>query len=217
MQSAARSTDRLNGAVDAWKEENALLLELLEQARQGSSEAFETLYDRTARWLLAEVRSVVRDGQAEDVLAETYLQVWNSLNSYDGRRAPPGAWLRMIARSRALDHLRREKVHGFALGNGPAAALREAVDGADGPEQILSSAESRRLVWLSLSGLSQDEKTVIGLAYFRDHTQHEIARIIGLPVGTVKSMMLRAQDKLRTDLAPALRGGMAALRYTSAK
>jgi RNA polymerase sigma-70 factor (ECF subfamily) len=200
MQEPSISASLQVRGEDAWHGENARLAALVSAARNGSIVAFEELYERTGRWLLAEVRKFVRDGQAEDVLAEVFLQVWKSLHRFEPGRAPAGAWLKMIARSRALDHLRREKVHAPA-NDGHAFADDEA-DGGDGPEQLLSRAEDHRLLHLSLSArrLSSDERMVLGLAYFRDSTQQEIASITGLPLGSVKTIMGRAQDKLRTHM-----------------
>lgn len=199
MQDPAPSSTQETGTRAGWPDDNALLAHLLQQAADGSAAAFEQLYDRTARWLLAEVRRYVRDGQAEDVLAETYFQVWRSLHAYDAQRAPPAAWLRLNARSRALDHLRRERRRGSQQGDGAHEAVQQHADQAAGPEEQLARAETHRLLHASMSGpaLSAAERTVLGLAYFREHTQREIAAITGFPLGTVKAMMARAQDKLR--------------------
>lgn len=186
------------GFNEQWREENEILLKLIAQAAAGDVEAFEQIYDCTARWLLSVVRRLVDDGQAEDVLAEVYLQVWKTLGTYDADRAPPRVWLSVIARSRALDHLRREKRRGQAHDSPEMIATMEMRDD-DGPEQLLSRAEECRLVHLSLAGtpLSSDERTVLGLAYFRESTQQEISDLTGLPLATVKAIMVRARDKLK--------------------
>lgn len=87
-----------------WRTEDAELEQLLEQSRLGNVDAFEALYDRTAVYLLAEVRLVMQVGQVDDVLAEIYLQVWNTVHTHERRRRPASDWLRSIARSRALVH-----------------------------------------------------------------------------------------------------------------
>jgi RNA polymerase sigma-70 factor, ECF subfamily len=181
-----------------WQQENELLLQLIAKAGAGDIEAFEQIYNCTAHWLLSVVRRLVDDGQAEDVLAEAYLQVWRTLGSYDAAKAPPRVWLAVIARSRALDHLRREKRLGQALYSAEMIATMDLHD-QDGPEQLLSRAEECRLVRLSLAAtpLSPDERTVLGLAYFRESSHQEISELTGLPLGTVKSAMVRARDKLR--------------------
>lgn len=184
-------------------EENRRIAQLIEQARGGDVAAFATLYSSTARWLLSHVRRMVDDSHAEDVLAEVYIQVWNSLATYDQDRAAPRVWLVMIARARALDHLRREKRRSEVHDDAQMQAL-PALDGFEGPEQLALRAEQCRMVRSSLAGagLSVDEQQVVGLAYFRDSTHREIAMLTGWPLGTVKSLMRRAQDKLRAFLIP---------------
>lgn len=181
-----------------WEEENRCLATLIAAARAGNTGAFEELYDKTARVLLAHVRRLVVDGQAEDVLTEVYLQIWRNLAAFDAQRGPVMVWLRVIATSRALDHLRQDKRNAARVA--PADdTLDDIPDPADGPEQLFARAQDARLVHLSLAGasLSAHERTVVGLAYFRERTQPEIASAMGLPLGTVKTIMQRAQEKLR--------------------
>lgn len=181
-----------------WTEVNVLLIDLIWRARGGDIGAFEEFYNRTRHWLLSHVRRYVDDGQAEDVLADVYLQAWRGLSTFDADRAPPGVWLAMIARSRALDHLRREKRCSEAV-DGVRQELQTRHELDDGPEELLSRQQHRGLVRLSLEGapLSADERTAIGLAYFRECSHQEIATLTGWPLGTVKSIITRAQDKLR--------------------
>jgi RNA polymerase sigma-70 factor (ECF subfamily) len=184
-----------------WQEDDDLLVQLIARAGTGDTEAFEQIYNGTARWLLSIVRRLVHDGQAEDVLAEAYLQVWKTLDSYDAAKAPPRVWLAVIARSRALDHLRREKRLGQAQ-DGPEMIAVMEVQTREGPEQLLSRAEECRLVHLTLAAtpLSPDERTVLGLAYFRESSQQEISELTGLPLGTVKTILQRARDKLKANI-----------------
>lgn len=187
-----------------WQDTNEVLLQLFLKAGAGDIRAFEEIYNCTARWLLSVVRRMVDDGQAEDVLAEAYIQVWKTLDSYDAAKAPPRVWLAVIARSRALDHLRREKRLG-QLHDSPEMISTMELHDREGPEQLLSRAEECRLVRLSLAAtpLSPDERTVLGLAYFRESSQQEISDLTGLPLGTVKTMMVRARDKLKAHIGIA--------------
>lgn len=190
--------------AERWQAENAVLLQLIARAAAGDTEAFEEIYNCTARWLLSLVRRLVDDGQAEDVLAEAYLQVWKTLDSYDAAKAPPRVWMAVIARSRVLDHLRREKRRGQAH-DSPEMIVATDLRDREGPEQLLSRVEECRLVRLSLAAtpLSPDERTVLGLAYFRESSQQEISVLTGLPLGTVKTIMSRARDKLKAQLGVA--------------
>lgn len=179
---------------EAWELQCREFARLIAMAKSGSVTAFEDLYNRSARWLLSHVRCIVEDGQSEDVLAEVYLQVWNSLDSFDETRAPVAVWLVMIARSRAMDHLRRERRHGADPRHEPALQDDEH---AEGPEQILMRLQRRNMVRLGLQALDEQERMVLGLAYFRDSSHKEICELTGLSMRAVKATMSRAQGKLR--------------------
>jgi RNA polymerase sigma-70 factor (ECF subfamily) len=177
---------------------------LIEAAARGDMKAFSLLYDETAPWLLARVRRIVGEAFAEDVLAEVYLQAWRGLGEFDPLRGNAMVWLATIARSRALDRLRHERARSGAQPPVPwDDAQGDLPSEAPGPEQQLA----HRQAWRQLEGamarlLSARERMVLGLAYFRDHSHSEIALITQLPVGTVKTLLTRSQQKLRAALCP---------------
>ena len=181
-------------------ERNRALRVMIAAAARGDVSAFEALYDTTASWLLGRVRRITGESHAEDVLSEVYLQVWRSLSGYDDSRGQPLAWLATIARSRALDRLRCERrSHGGQL-DAPAHPNEQEDSHDIGPEQLLAIAERDRLLQRSMGALSPKEQLVLGMAYFRDCTQMEIASLTGLPLGSVKTLMTRSQQKLRSTL-----------------
>lgn len=187
----------------AHDDRNRPLKVMIAAAARGDVQAFEALYDNTAAWLLSRVRRITGESHAEDVLAEVFLQVWRSLPLYEESRGEPLAWLATIARSRALDKVRTERrSHGGTLEAPAASEIEETHD--VGPEQLLAIAERARMVQLLVGALSAKEQLVLGMAYFRDCSQSEIASLTGLPLGTVKTLMTRAQQKLRTSMATAL-------------
>ena len=174
-------------------------------AARGDIHAFEALYDSTAAWLLGRVRRITGEAHAEDVLAEVYLQVWRSLAVYDDSRGQPLAWLATIARSRALDKLRSERrSHGGQLEAPTGSEVEESHD--MGPEELLAIAERDCLLKISMGALSPKEQLVLGMAYFRDCSQSEIATLTGMPLGSVKTLMTRSQQKLRLAIGSALGG-----------
>lgn len=195
---------RLHGDP-ALDERNRTLKVMITAAAGGDVPAFEALYDSTAGWLLGRIRRITGEAHAEDVLAEVYLQVWRSLGIYDDSRGQPLAWLATIARSRALDKLRSERrCHGGQL-EAPADPEQEASH-AVGPEELLAIAERDCLLKISLGALSPKEQLVLGMAYFRDCSQTEIATLTGMPLGSVKTLMTRSQRKLRRSIGAALAG-----------
>jgi RNA polymerase sigma-70 factor (ECF subfamily) len=189
----------VTGGAAALDERNRALRMIIAAAARGDIRAFEALYDSTASWLLGRVRRIAGDCHAEDVLAEVYLQVWRSLAVYDDSRGQPLAWLATIARSRALDNLRCERhSHGGQSDAAPSPQPEASHD--IGPEQLLAIAERDCLLRRSMGALSPREQLVLGMAYFRDCSQAEIASLTGLPLGSVKTLMTRSQQKLRLSL-----------------
>jgi RNA polymerase sigma-70 factor, ECF subfamily len=182
------------------EEENARLVGLIDRAKSGDVLAFEEIYKHTSRWLLSYLRRYIDGGEAEDVLAEVYLQAWRSLGTFDAGRASPKVWLAMMAKSRALDHLRTERRSSRTL-DGLRHELHTRDAPSDGPEDLLTRQQHLVLLTrcLGCAPLTSDERTAIGLAYFRECSQQEIASLTGWPLGTVKTIIARAQDKLRTN------------------
>lgn len=165
------------------------------EARRSPS-AFARLYDATSPWLLRLVRRLVGEADAEDVLAETYLQVWRDLGRYDPQRAPVPVWLAVVAHSRALDLLRSRQARASHRSD---EARVPGIDGeAQDPEAVVARMQQLRLLDLHCAtALSPSEREVMALAYFEELSQSEIAQRLGMPLGTVKTRMTRAHQKLR--------------------
>jgi len=180
---------------------DAQLAGLLRAAAGGDGAAFESFYNGTSRYAMAVVRRIAGDVHAEDVLSDCYLQAWRSAKDFDAGRGSPLSWLLTMARSRALDRMRQETLRHGGLSGAPEFDPDSSETGQDpGPEQLLESVEAGSRLHAALSLLSANERWVLGLAYFREHSQSEIAGITGLPLGTVKSLITRAQHKLRETL-----------------
>jgi RNA polymerase sigma-70 factor, ECF subfamily len=190
---------------EAEDERNAHLAQLLAAAAGGNSTAFERFYDATFALARGTARRLLRGEDIEDLLAEAYFEAWRNLARFDVTRGSAVAWLLTIVRSRALDLLRRHgsqpSVGGSRDSSGAEAFTPEAAsDSSTDPAEQLWRHQAGSRLHAALAGLSAAERWVLGLAYFRDLTHQEIAAQTQLPLGTVKSHMLRAQNKLRTAL-----------------
>jgi RNA polymerase sigma-70 factor, ECF subfamily len=204
VAAAHMTQEENNGTLGApWPELNRRAELLIDRAKTGDDDAFTELYGCTCRWLLARIRRLVGNAHAEDVLAEVYIQAWQELGRFDPGRGSGVAWLAVIARSRALDFLRREKRLNLAWQ--ASFALTACGDiMRDSPENIFSALESWRLVQLHIArSLSPQERLVLGLAYFRENTHQQISDSTGIPIGTVKTTIARAKVKLRDNLGVA--------------
>lgn len=140
----------------------------------------------------------MRGADLEDALADAYLDAWRRAAQYLPARGSPVSWLLAIVHSRALDLRRRgttDESH-----ERPDAPDADTPDDAPQPPDRLWQAEQGRRLGAALARLSAQERWVLGLAYDRDASHGDIAAITGLPLGTVKSLILRAQHKLRDHL-----------------
>jgi RNA polymerase sigma-70 factor (ECF subfamily) len=183
---------------------------LIVAVARGDDAALRELFGRHAPWLAARLRAVLPSAEVEDVLQETFLAVWRGARRYQPEGAA-GGWLWGIARRQAALWLRRR---------GPAALLLPAVVAADGrhaadpAEVALSRADLDEAV-AALGPAGGPEREVWRLMYVEDRPVAEVAELMGIPEGTVKSRAHRARRLLRAALRrsdPALRGGDPALR-----
>jgi len=164
---------------------------LLRRIAEGDAEALGQLYDLYAGIVNALALRILRDAaEAEDVVQEVFVQAWRQGARFDPQRGRPEAWLFTMARTRALDRLRRRLARREAGEDGlPAGAAAPA------PEAALS-------VRTALAALSADQRQAVELAYYEGLTQTEIARQLGEPLGTVKTRIRTAMMRLREALAP---------------
>ncbi len=172
---------------------------LIGRIADGDESALGELYDRYASMLLALARRVLgRQSDAEEVLQEVFLQVWNQARRYDTSRSAVSTWLVLITRSRAIDRLRSRQVLDRTLGS----LQQENRDLNTSPEGIRSVLweQRRRRLNVALDGLPNEQRQVLELAFYRGMTQSEIASGTGIPLGTVKTRTLLAMKKLRKAL-----------------
>jgi RNA polymerase sigma-70 factor (ECF subfamily) len=178
---------------------DAELARLLACSAAGDVQAFERYYDGCVVYARALARRFVRDAEIADVLAESFFQAWREAPRFDVSRGAARSWLLTIVRSRALDLLRQRR---GAAATGAVAAPDTPSD-EPGPGDLLAQAQAGTRLHQALLELSSQERWVLGLAYYREMAHAEIAAATRLPLGTVKSLIHRAQRKLRARLEPA--------------
>lgn len=173
--------------------------QLVERYREGERDAFAQLVGRYERDLFRFlIRFVRRPAAADDMFQETFLQVHLSIDQFDtSRRFRP--WLFTVAANKARDYLRKNK-------NAAANVLSSPIGGASGvgdgrtmidllqddfplPDQTAMDEETRQLVQETVEQLPDHLKEILLLAYFERFAYKEIAEMLGIPVGTVKSRL----------------------------
>ena len=179
--------------------EHASDVELVTRVAGGDRDAFAALYDRHGSILLGLILRIVRvRAEAEDVLQETFLQVWQRAGDFDEARGRAFPWLAMLARSRALDRLRSR---GFRDRMADALAAEPSEPAAGDVADEAARVEAAEVVKRALARIPDSQRTALLLAYFDGLTQSEIAARLGKPLGTVKTHTRLGLLRLRQLLA----------------
>jgi RNA polymerase sigma-70 factor (ECF subfamily) len=178
--------------------------ELLRAVARGDESAFARVYDRFSPILLGLLLRILHSrAEAEDVLQEVFLQVWQQARSFDASRGRAFTWLVTLARSRAIDRLRaldsRERAAQRSADDAPPAAAPQ--DWADA-EAI--RAERADAVRDALGELPDEQRQVLLLAYLEGMSQSEIAAAKNQPLGTVKTRTRAGLKKLSESLRARL-------------
>ncbi len=164
---------------------------LLSRMAARDASALGEFYDRMAPRILGLLVRILRDrSAADDVLQDTFMEIWERARQYDPKRSSPFAWATLIARCRACDALRRGRRR--EVEGRPAVQLGDPSDA--------ERAEARAATRGALARLPDEQRTAIELAYFSGLTHDEIARFTLVPLGTVKTRIRLGMRRMREML-----------------
>lgn len=181
--------------------DEAALVALLGRIRFGDAEALGQLYDQTLGQVHGLALRVLGNPQdAEEVVADVYMQVWERSASYCPDRGAVMAWLQTLAWSRALDHRRRSRRHSPPGLHPDGAELTYTKSEDPTPEQMAARHLRAGRVRAALDDLAPGQRRVLELACYEELSHAEIAERTGLPLGTVKSHARRGLAALRSAM-----------------
>lgn len=179
------------------------LADLLSRASRGDQAAFAQFYDATSGRVYGLVLRVVRDqAQAAEVVQDVYLETWRQSARFDRERGSVLSWLLTIAHRRAVDRVRSaqasvERDHRYA-----ETSVERPFDEVS--EQVQRSLDAQR-VRKALDDLTEVQREAVSLAYFGGYTHSEVAEMLQLPLGTVKTRirdgLIRMRDALGVSVA----------------
>ncbi|MDD0973011.1 sigma-70 family RNA polymerase sigma factor [Pseudomonas fontis] len=171
-----------------------LLRDALQAAAGGDRQAFETVYRMTSAKMFGIcLRLLGQRADAEDVLQEAYVSIWNKAASFDPTYASPITWMAMITRNKVIDRLRRQR------SEGPLDTV-ERLDELVAPAAFGASFEfrgERRRLDSCMERLEDAQRQLIEVAFFEGRSYAELAEHRGIPLGTVKSWIRRSLARLK--------------------
>jgi RNA polymerase sigma-70 factor, ECF subfamily len=191
-------------AVRREKAERLADEELMPLVGRKDPEAFEVLYDRHGGAAYSLAYRIVGDrAAAEEVTQEAFISVWRSGARFDAARGSVRSWLLSVVRNRAIDFLRSRAGKAPKLTFDDDAVLEQR-PAEERTEDEALQRETAAEIQGALGKLPGEQSKVIELAYFGGFSHSEIARILGLPMGTVKGRMRLGLEKIRGELAEGL-------------
>lgn len=183
--------------------------EVVVRAREGREPAYRELIRRYERPVFSLIFRMVRDRElAEDLTQETFVKALNAVESYRPE-FKFSSWIFKIANNAAIDHLRRRELQTLSLEGAPNAVTPEAIEATalqlrDRLESPLEELEARELggqIEVAIARLRPEYRSCILLRHVEGRAYEEIAEILDLPLGTVKTYIHRARNELRASLA----------------
>lgn len=169
------------------------LVPMLRAIAGGDRQALKTLYGRTSAKLFGICVHLLRsDDEAEEVLQDVYITVWQKAGSFDESRASPITWLAVLARNKAIDRLRLRR-----LPTDTIDAAEEIPDDSASALELLERSEEGERLGRCLDELEERQRTMIRAAFMDGATYPELAEREKVPLGTMKSWIRRGLIRLR--------------------
>ena len=174
---------------------------LLARVATGDETAFGELYDATAPRLLGLIKRVLVDhAQSEEIAQEVFLEIWQTATRYDRTKGTAVSWMLTIAHRRAVDRVRSAQ-------SGRNRDIRIGIrDFGTEYDSVAESAETRienERVKVAMAKLTELQRQAVTLAYYGGYTQSEVAELLRVPLGTVKTRLRDGMIRLRDELGVA--------------
>jgi RNA polymerase sigma factor (sigma-70 family) len=176
--------------------------QLVELVAQQDAGALEALYDRYGRAAYSLARRILTEETlAQDVVQEVFLSLWRDARRFDAGRGTVATYLLSMTHHRAVDVVRREE--NLRRWRTSDEGLEMAPDPKARVEDEVEASERRAEVRAALKDLPDPQRQALLLAYFGGYTQREVAALVGVPLGTVKTRMAAGMRKMKEALSDA--------------
>ena len=173
---------------------------LLRDIGGGDSAAFAHFYDQYSKLLFSIAYKILNDAkEAEDVLQEVFLQIWDKAGNYDSKLGRPVSWAITLTRNKAIDHIRSSRRRAKLMAEASTEMAARSGGGVTANESH-RGREAADLISQAVAKLPEEQRKAIELAFFSGLTQDEISENLKEPLGTIKARIRRGMMKLRDRL-----------------
>lgn len=188
--------------VDSQVEEDT---RLIQRIAERDSSAYQTFYKKYSGLIFASISNVLNDHHdAEDVMQEVLVQLWNKAYLYEPHKGKPLTWLTTMARNRAIDRIRSKQRRARLNGDFEIENRSVQPEFDESAHDILENKERDGIIMRAVEKLNPDQREAIQLAFFNGLTQAEVAESLHEPLGTVKARIRRGVSRLETLIKPRM-------------
>ena len=177
-------------------------VDLIKRIAQDDKDAFNSLYDRYSQLAYNLANKIVRDEDyAGEAMQSVFWQVWNRADTYNEKKGAVSTWIINITRNKAIDILRRNKKNKINI----STEYEELESDINFDLNIMELRERREIIIKGMGIIPPEQKNIIELIYLQGYTQREVAEMLEIPLGTVKTRIHLGIGKLREILSPYLK------------
>jgi RNA polymerase sigma-70 factor (ECF subfamily) len=179
----------------------ASLNDLLARVAEGDQVAFSQLYDQSSGRVLGLVRRLLKDhAQSEEVTQEIFLEVWQNAKRYDASKGSATTWILTMAHRRAVDRIRSSQ---STRDRDTKIGLRDMETEYDSVSESVEIKVEHERVGQALQRLTELQRQAVTLAYYGGYSHSEVAEMLKVPIGTVKTRLRDGMIRLRDELGVA--------------
>ena len=183
---------------DAQSAAPATLNDLLAQAAEGDQQAFAALYDQCSSRVFGLVRRLLKDAaQSEEVTQEIFLEIWQNAKRYDPSKGSAIAWILTMSHRRAVDRVRASQ---SSRDRDQKIGLRDLETEYDSVSESVEIRVENERVGQALQRLTELQRQAVTLAYYGGYSHSEVAEMLKVPIGTVKTRLRDGMIRLRDEL-----------------
>jgi RNA polymerase sigma-70 factor (ECF subfamily) len=175
--------------------------QLLALVAQGDQTAFAQLYDQMAPRVLGLVRRLLRDhAQSEEVTQEIFLEIWQNATRYDSSKGGASTWIMTMSHRRAVDRVRASQ---SSRDRDTKIGIRDYDAEYDNVSETVQTRIEHERVEKAMQRLTELQRQAVSLAYYGGYSHSEVATLLSVPIGTVKTRLRDGMIRLRDELGVA--------------